>query len=513
MATGLGKTAVVSRIASQWAHGNVLILAHRIELVDQLAESMATELGYWPFIERGERGCDPDLLHQGGLIVCGSIQSMNTARRRRKFRDHPFGLIIIDECHRATSPSYRSLIEYYRQIDPNLRVLGVTATPNRSDKTALGIVFQDVAFNMGINEGIDQGWLVDVHQKFAVLGDVDFSALKTKLNQFGEKDFDQADLERVLSEEGTLHAMTRPVLDMAGDDKQAILFAASVEHARLWSMVMNRYRPGCAMDVNGETDTAVRKQAVNQFKTGQLQFLLNYGVFCEGFDAPATSIVVMGRPTNSLLVYQQMLGRGTRTIPGVVDGIPTPDGRRDAIAASVKPWVTVLDFVGNSKHKIITAVDVLGGNYDVEVKDLAAGRLASKPGNVRESMRKAKAAMQLLAEEERRKAIVFDHIDYALQDVDTFGGVVTTVTPRKIRGGATDGQIAFLVSLGIDRNAALGFTKKQAGAMIDKLRNERCTVKQGNTLRKFGYDPKDFNVDAASAKIDQIASNHWERPD
>ena len=124
MATGRGKTFVLSSVAEQWANGNVLLLAHRIELIDQMADAVANVLGYRPVIEQGDRGIDEGSLWGAGSIVVGSIQSMITARRKRKYKNHPFGLVIIDECHRAISPSYVNLIDFYREIDPECRVLG-----------------------------------------------------------------------------------------------------------------------------------------------------------------------------------------------------------------------------------------------------------------------------------------------------------------------------------------------------------------------------------------------------
>src|SRR5262249_46173640 len=169
----------------------------------------------------------------------------------RKVGDHPFGLMIIDEAHRATSASYVKLVDRYRELDPECRLLGVTATPNRTDSTALGLVFDSVAFEMGIVDGIDAGWLVDIQQKFAVVEELDLSKVTCRRNELGEMDFKPAELEALLLQEGPLHAMSRPVLDCTRDGQQAIIFAASVPHARLWAAVLNHYRPGCAAAIDG----------------------------------------------------------------------------------------------------------------------------------------------------------------------------------------------------------------------------------------------------------------------
>lgn len=515
LATGLGKTVVLSRIAQEWTGRNVLVLAHRIELVDQAAQSIAREIGYMPIIEQAERGADPDLLHQGGQVICGSIQTMISQRRLRKYRPFPFGLVIIDECHRAVSPSYRKFLEYFWELNPEMRVLGVTATPNRTDGKALGLVFQKESFQMGIVPGIDQGWLVDVHQKFGIVEEVDFSKIACTKNEFGERDFQQQDLERVLSEEGPLQAMSQPVLDITKNGEQAIIFTAGVNHAHLWAMVLNRYRLGCAAAVDGGTEKGLRNQLVRRYKEGDLQFLLNFGVFTEGFDAPNTQFVVMGRPTQSLLTYTQMLGRGTRPLPGVVDGIPTPEGRRDAISLSAKPYVTVLDFVGNSKHKIVSAVDVLGGNYSLEDKELAAKRLKNKTGNVREEIRKAKAAMGLLLEEEKRKHIKVAQgsVSYQLRDVSPFEHGATPVagSVKTKRGTLTDNQLSALQALGCQYENVIGYSRKQAGAVLSDLRQKRCTTKQARVLKLAGYNPANYNVESASRLIDTLKENGWRR--
>ena len=507
MATGTGKTVVLARVCSEWKRGNVLCLAHRIELVDQMADQLAAELGYRPPVEQGTRGIDPSLFWQGGAVIVGSIQSMITRRRMEKFKDHPFGLIVVDECHRATSPSYVKLLDYCRDVDPECRILGVTATPNRTDGTALGIIFDSVAYELGIVDGIDRGWLVDIRQKFACLGEVDFSKLRCKRNDFGEMDFNHQELEQVMMEEKTLHEMTHPLLDITNDGTQAIVFCASVAHAHLWKSILNRpeYRPDSAASVDGETPFEERRHIVEGFKAGKIQFLLNYGVFTEGFDAPNTGLIVMGRPTKSVLTYMQMLGRGTRPLPGVVDGHETAEGRKDAIEASQKKFLTVLDYVGNSKHQIVSATDVLGGNYDVDVRDAADDLVgATQTGNVRDALRKAKASMILEAEERKRSGITFESPGYVLQDVETFGANGVGINPGKKRGGSTDGQIGFLVNLGMARESAASLTKRQAIGVIGKLRQERCTVKQGKLLQKHGYNPKEFNVDSASAKINEI---------
>jgi superfamily II DNA or RNA helicase len=520
MATGLGKSVCISKVANEWDAGNVLLLAHRIELVDQLADHMAGELGYRPPIEQGNRGIDPSDVFKSGVLV-GSIQSMITERRLRKFQDHPIGLIVVDEAHRATSPSYVKLVDRYRDINPELKVLGVTATPNRTDETALGLVFDSVAYEMGILEGIDEGWLVDIHQKFAMVEELDLSKIPCKRNEFGEMDFSPSALEELLSQEGPLHAMSRPVLDSTTQGQQAIIFAASVQHAHLWAAVLNHYRSGCAAAIDGTMRKGMdspRDHIVKGYKRGDIQFLLNYNIATEGFDAPSTSMVVMGRPTKSKLVYTQMLGRCTRTMPGTVDGVDSAEERKDKIRYSCKPFATVLDFTGNStRHDCVTATDILGGNYEVDVRKVADELIGPQENgvNVRDALTKAQACMLLEAEEKKRrpirKAIAQTPVAYTLQDVDPFGGVKVRTAPKTSRGGSTDAQINALVNFGVRRDVAVGYGRQQASAVLDSIREKRCSVKQAKILVRYGHDPRAYNCAEAKAIIDQIAARGWRK--
>ncbi len=510
LATGLGKSVCVSKIAGEWP-GAVLILAHRIELVDQMAAHIGDELGYAPGIEQGERIVSPYTLLEKGKVVVASVQTMITPRRLKRYARHPFGLVIVDECHRATSASYAKLIDAYRVANPQCKVLGVTATPNRSDGTSMGLVFDSVAIERGIVWGIANGWLVDIRQKFAIVENLDLSKVKTAYNEFGERDFDRKQLEELLSQEGPLHAMSRPVLDSTPNGEQALIFASSVKHAHLWERVLNHYRPGCAVAIDGETPKDYRLEKVNAYKEKRLQFLLNFNIFTEGFDAPATEYVVMGRPTKSALVYAQALGRCTRPLPGLVYGLGTPEARKDAIAASAKPWATVLDFVGATRLAgAVTASDVLGGNYDIDIRATANEITGAKPdssGHVLDSLEKARECLLLESEEQKRSAardvIAATKVSYVLEDVRGFN-TPSRPAAASTHGGASDKTIESLLKMGVKHETAIGYSQKQAGAVLHSMRSKQPSVKQSALLRRNGYDPTQFNFWTAGAKISEI---------
>ena len=513
LATGLGKSVVCSKVASEFP-GTVLILAHRIELVDQMAAHIATELGYDPEIEQGDRVANEYSLMERGKVVVASVQTMITPRRMKRYSKHPFALCIVDECHRATSASYVKLIDAYRQVNPDCKLLGVTATPNRTDGTAMGLVFDSVAIERGIVWGIANGWLVDIRQKFAIVENLDLSKVKSAYNEFGERDFDRKQLEELLTQEGPLHAMSRPVLDCTQNGEQALIFASSVNHAHLWERVLNHYRPDCAKTIDGNTPKDEREYAVNLYKEKRLQFLLNFNIFTEGFDAPATEFVVMGRPTKSQLVYTQALGRCTRPLPGLVYGLATAEERKDAIAGSAKPFATVLDFVGATRLAgVVTATDVLGGNYDVDMRAAAneiTGANEGSEGHVLDALEKAKACLMLEAEEDKRKeardAIARTKVNYILEDVKGFGSP-TRPALELGRGDVSDKTVESLLKMGVKYEVAIGYSQKQAGAVLKSMRDKQPSMKQIKWLKWKGFNPAEYNFWSAQAKITELNSN------
>jgi DNA repair protein RadD len=192
----------------------------------------------------------------------------------------------------------------------------------------------------------------------------------------------------------------------------------------------------------------------------------------------------MARPTKSIVLYAQVLGRGTRPLPGVVDGdgLDAPDERRAAIAASPKPNMVVYDFAGNAgRHKIVTAADVLGGKCGIPVRQYARETIAEegRPVPVAEALERAEAELELLEEErqrQRRRRIIA-RAEYCAREVSPFDArqaTATTYVARSPRGDpATEAQVRYLYRLGVPEHKARTYTKRQAGAVISQLKRQR----------------------------------------
>lgn len=527
MATGMGKTVVASDFMKRWAiPGDILFLAHRRELLDQTVKTYERLTGEQAYLEMA--ACKaPDLPMWGSRrVVIGSVQSIRSRLHQPRFDPERFSLVVVDECHHSPAQSYLKILEHFGILQrvesaddhPNFRIadpdkthcrcVGLTATAKRTDEEALDQIFGDEpTYEMNIWDGIQNGWLVDVDQKAIEVAELDLDSIKRRRNENGEMDFAPAELEALMNEEGPLHEVADTTLREIGT-RQAIVFAAGVTHAKLLAEVMNRRQQDVAAAIYGSMDEVLRKKTTAAFKSGKLQVLINVMIATEGFDHPPTACVVMARPTSSLLVYTQCLGRGTRPLAGCVDGIDTPEGRRAAIAASSKPNVLVLDFVGNStKHKLIRAVDVLGGEHSVQLRERAAEILGQAgSGSVEGAMEKAEAELVSEINREVRKRFVPKSV-YEMYDISPFNESSRPGVGRQVAssaGGATDKQIEALGKLGVKREVAMQYSVKQAGAVMENLRHKRCTYGQAKSLQKFGKNPAEFNFYQAMQMLDTL---------
>jgi len=330
MPTGTGKTVVFSEIARRLIEikhrARVLVLAHRRELLQQ-AESITAAAGLTVGIEQGSRFA----LGRCNVIVA-SVQTMAGERRLASWNRSEFDLIIVDEAHHAVAAGYRRVLAHF-----DARVLGVTATPDRLDGTPLGEIFKTTAHSISLLDAINGGMLCSLLAHRVVLKDVNLSGVRILAG-----DLNAGDLAKVMEQERSIHGVALSLLELAGARK-TVLFTVSVEQARAIAEIMNRARPGCALALDGKAKKEDRAAAVQGFKDGEFQYLINCNLYTEGFDEPSVECVAVARPTCSRALYTQMLGRGLRLHPGKVDCL-------------------VLDFTGNSsRHELAGPVDALAG--------------------------------------------------------------------------------------------------------------------------------------------------------
>lgn len=502
MATGTGKTLCASSIIAERIKfsGRAIVIAHREELVEQAAQTIRQEIGCDVAIEMSSRKSIEDGFLRAQVVVA-SVQTLASKNRLQKFRPEQFSTIWMDEAHHATARTWQNIWDHFK-VNEQARLFGTTATPDRGDAQALGKVFESVAFEYGMIQGINDGWLVPIKQAVIHVSGLDFSECRTTAGELNG-----ADLASVMEYEATLHRMVYPTIEIAGK-RRTLIFAASVLHSQRIAEIINRHKPGSAAHIDANTDSSDRRNILREFGSGKIQFLTNVGITTEGWDDPANDgfgvqVVAQMRPTKSRALYSQMAGRGTRPLPYTVDHLLTREERREAISASKKTNVLLLDFLGNSgRHRLVHASDVLGGSWTDETRQKAT-RLAqtmSQEVDILETLNTAERQIKLEQEAKTRNSIRAT-ARFSLQTIDPFEFV--GISPPKISGyraklPASIKQKAFLA-----RNKVPNFdrlTLDQASAIIEKLMGHP-SAGQVWFLRSRGLDPTNFTRKSASDLI------------
>lgn len=307
--TGAGKTAVVAQLvkdALQW-NGRVLILVHVKELVQQLA------LG----IEKHCEGQVPLGVLSAGLGI-KTINQVTVAGIQSSYRRAtdlgPRDLIIIDECHLIPPNGegmYQSLISDLKVINPNARVVGLTATPYRLSSGLIhgeGQMFEYMVYDAGVRRLMDDGFLSKLRGKNGGAPDLD------GVHRRGG-DFIIGELEACMSDEEKVNGAVDEMIRHGADRKAWLVFCCGVAHAHAVSKAMEERAGIVAPIITGDTPDDERDDRLKRFKDRELRSLVNVNVLTTGFDAPHVDLIVMLRPTESPGLYYQMVGRGLRTAP------------------------------------------------------------------------------------------------------------------------------------------------------------------------------------------------------
>ncbi|MFO7529444.1 MAG: DEAD/DEAH box helicase [Marinobacter sp.] len=328
--TGAGKSLVIAELA-HLARRKILVLTHVKELVEQnhaKYQSYGLEGGIFSAgLKRKENR------HQ---VTFASVQSVSA--NLDQFRDE-YSLVIIDECHRVSgeeTSQYQRIIELLRQQNDALKVLGLTATPYR---LAMGWIyryhyrgfvrseedkpFQHCIYELPLSYMINRGYLTRPELVNAAVAQYDFSALaRDRFGEYAEKDVNQL----LSKHKRVTRAIIEQVMELAADRKGVMIFAATVEHAREITGYLPEHETAL---VTGSTVLKDRDSLIQRFKHQQLKYLVNVSVLTTGFDAPHVDFIAILRPTQSVSLYQQIVGRGLRL----------DEGKRDCL---------VIDYAGNS---------------------------------------------------------------------------------------------------------------------------------------------------------------------
>ncbi|EJB1793467.1 DEAD/DEAH box helicase [Vibrio parahaemolyticus] len=328
--TGAGKSLVIAELA-RLAKGRVLVLAHVKELVEQ---NHAKYEGY------GLKGA----IFSAGLgrketdqqVVFASVQSV--VRNLDSFKNQ-FSLLVIDECHRVPdnkNSCYQKVITHLRELNPGIKVLGLTATPYRLGmgwiyqyhtrgqvRTEESRFFRDCIFELPIRYLLDENFLTPARMMDAPVLSYDFSQLKPA----NTGRYKEAEMDMVIDKaKRATPQIVEQIIQYARERKGVMIFAATVRHAQ---EIHGLLPEGETAIVIGDTPTPERDAIIQAFKNREIKYLVNVSVLTTGFDAPHVDLIAILRPTESVSLYQQIVGRGLRL----------SEGKNECL---------VLDYAGNS---------------------------------------------------------------------------------------------------------------------------------------------------------------------
>jgi ATP-dependent helicase IRC3 len=320
--TGAGKTVIatliIERLLPLIGSGKVLFIAHRRELLDQTAEKLEQHLpGLAIGIDQGDRRADP-----AAQVIIASIQSLS--KRKDAYRPEQFSVIVCDECHRALAPSWVEVIEHFNdERDGDALLLGMTATPRRTDGRSALDLFDLVAYEISKPELQDLGYLVPI-QYWGVKAALSLDQVKRSGGDF------QVGALSAVMDTPQVRALTLRAWEGKAQGRKTLVFCASVRHAHRLAADFASKGHRCEV-LDGRTRN--RDEILERFRRSAVDLLLNYGVLTEGFDDPSIQCILLARPTTSPLVYNQCLGRGLRPAPN-------------------KTHCTVIDIVDRSTHQL-----------------------------------------------------------------------------------------------------------------------------------------------------------------
>jgi DNA repair protein RadD len=310
--TGAGKTIMLSAVTGRMTGdgAKACVLAHRDELTSQNRAKFARVN---PNTETSV--VDATTKSWNGQVTFAMAPTLSRATNLQAMPK--LDLLVIDEAHHAVAESYRRIIDRVRDANPEARVFGVTATPNRGDRKGLREVFDNVADQVRLGELIASGHLVPPRTFVIDVGVQDQLRAVRKTAD----DYDMGAVAAIMNRAPITEEVVRHWEEKAGN-RQTVVFCSTVAHAMNVATAFNEAGNPAAV-VLGDMGSTERKMVLEAFASGEIQVIVNVAVLTEGWDHPPTSCVVLLRPSSYKSTMIQMVGRGLRTVdpaehPGVV---------------------------------------------------------------------------------------------------------------------------------------------------------------------------------------------------
>jgi superfamily II DNA or RNA helicase len=482
--TGTGKTVIFAH----WLRsrlGPSLVLVHRDELVTQAVEKLEHVI---PDRRVGVVKAERD--DWDADIVVASVQSLRKQRLERYQPGH-FRQIVVDECHHSPAPTYRRILDYLVAD----AVLGVSATPYRGDRVSLSTIFDKLVYSLPFPRAVQAGWLVDF-VPYRVQSSTSIAGVKTTAG-----DFAAGELERAVNTDERNSLIVQAWLKL-GENRRTIAFAAGVEHAYGLAALF-REAGVVAEAVCGETPLKERREILERLRTGQTRVVTNAMVLTEGFDSPEVACIVVARPTKSVGLFTQMVGRGSR---------PATDKNNCLV-------IDVADRQG--RHRVVSVAELIGADFVKDGESL-----------VKTSLRRKKILSgevgTLIASLRNLEEIEIEQLETLVEDLtdamslgrpypdwrDLYDAIIED---EEVQGtwqppdgteidwstSATERQVARLVEFGWPEKYAKKLTKGQASVVLDQIRDAMEAWAQ-RRAKSWG-----FVLDLDERRAEQLFGELW----
>ena len=490
--TGLGKTVTFSDLTKTLVSKGerVLIMAHRGELLDQAADKLYKVTGLKTAVEKADDTAKNSFFR----VTVGSVQTLMREKRLKQFPKDFYDTIIVDEAHHILASSYQNVLNYFSEA----KVLGVTATADRTDKKNLGQYFESLAYEYSLPDAIRNKYLSPM-KALTIPLKIDLSGVSMAAGDFKASDVGNA-LDPYLyqiADEMIKHCK----------DRRTVVFLPLVATSQKFRDILNE-KGFRAAEVNGESKD--RAQVLSDFDNGKYDVLCNSMLLTEGWDSPEVDCVIMLRPTKSRPLYVQCIGRGLRLA----------EGKEDCL---------ILDFLWHTeRHELVHPANLIAKDEEVAAKmtekmaelDEEEQPCLFDPEEIAEVAEnevvqdRENSLAEKLAEMKKRKGRLVDPLQFemSIQSEElmnyapSFGWEMAP---------ASDKQIAALEKFGILPEEIENAGK--ATVLLDKLNKRRMsgltTPKQIRFLENRGFQHVGtWDFDNARKIIDRIAGNGWRIP-
>lgn len=311
MPTGTGKTYLFTSLINdiintyKTAHKDIkiLIVAHRTELLDQISATL-NKFGIAHGFIQGARE-----QYLWKRVQVGSIMSLLTDKNYHNVCRQKFNYIIVDEAHHSLADTYIRLFELF----PNAKKLGVTATPWRLNHESFLSLYQYLIVSPQISWFINNNLLSDFDY-VSIKQDSEVQRLVDNSEVSRTGDFSNVELDNTFNNQRIRSKLYESYLHFA-NGRKGIIFAINKLHAAKIAELYSSHGVK-AMVIDCDTPRDVRQEIISAFKNGEISVLVNVDIFTEGFDCPDVNFIQLARPTKSLSLYLQQVGRGLRIVAG-----------------------------------------------------------------------------------------------------------------------------------------------------------------------------------------------------